>query len=581
MRAAARRAAAALPLPCMAAPCHRRRRDCRRPWWTTSRLPTPLLSPPGCSVAQAYWTDKNCDSISLSKKYTSISGTGNLSKADAARAIKAAGLTGDASPEEIAKALKEEMEPPKTRAYYRRKGLEGAVGTTGTAGGKKKVHPTPGEDIEMEGGAKKDDDDAGYKARTTLEVDASSPGMIRWERSLVKIPESGGSVKLVVHREGGSKGAVSVAYATKDQQAKAGKDFEKVEGEFSWADGDTEPKTVEIKIFDDDEYEKDEHFTVVLSDAKGGCTFDKTTDGGVDAEVCTVIILNDDDKAQKLSSAIKLLKLDSDSLDIAGDDYIQAVKDTFSVPDGGAKDKIMWLLTLPWKIMFNVLVPPAGLCNGWPCFFFALLMIGCQVVLISDFASQMDCQMYLPDTVTAITFVALGTSLPDTFASMQAARQDKYADNSIGNVTGSNAVNVFLGLGLPWLLGSAYWAIVGANDSFDAKFGRNGEKPWPPAFKADSSIPGPAGLAGKYADSGAFYVSRSGLGLSVLVFVGCATMTLSVILCRRFYLNPPAELGGKKSTAKMHAAFLVFLWFIYITVSCLNDPLWGVIKYEM
>ena len=52
--------------------------------------------------------------------------------------------------------------------------------------------------------------------------------------------------------------------------------------------------------------------------------------------------------------------------------------------------------------------------------------------------------------VTAITFVALGTSLPDTFASKAAAVNEPTADNSIGNITGSNSVNVFLGLGLPW-----------------------------------------------------------------------------------------------------------------------------------
>lgn len=56
----------------------------------------------------------------------------------------------------------------------------------------------------------------------------------------------------------------------------------------------------------------------------------------------------------------------------------------------------------------------------------------------------------------AITFVALGTSLPDTFASRAAAMQEKYADNAIGNITGSNSVNVFLGLGVPWLIASIY-----------------------------------------------------------------------------------------------------------------------------
>ena len=58
----------------------------------------------------------------------------------------------------------------------------------------------------------------------------------------------------------------------------------------------------------------------------------------------------------------------------------------------------------------------------------------------------------------AITFVALGTSLPDLFASRAAARAEKFADNAVGNITGSNSVNVFLGLGLPWLIASIYHA---------------------------------------------------------------------------------------------------------------------------
>lgn len=39
--------------------------------------------------------------------------------------------------------------------------------------------------------------------------------------------------------------------------------------------------------------------------------------------------------------------------------------------------------------------------------------------------------------------------------------QDDTADNAVGNVTGSNSVNVFLGLGLPWLVASIYWAAKG------------------------------------------------------------------------------------------------------------------------
>jgi solute carrier family 8 (sodium/calcium exchanger) len=53
----------------------------------------------------------------------------------------------------------------------------------------------------------------------------------------------------------------------------------------------------------------------------------------------------------------------------------------------------------------------------------------------------------------------LGTSLPDTFASKIAAKNEKTADNAIGNITGSNSVNVFLGLGLPWTVAAIYWQL--------------------------------------------------------------------------------------------------------------------------
>ena len=41
-------------------------------------------------------------------------------------------------------------------------------------------------------------------------------------------------------------------------------------------------------------------------------------------------------------------------------------------------------------------------------------------------------------SVTGITLVALGTSMPDTFASMTAAAHDDSADAAIGNVTGTS-----------------------------------------------------------------------------------------------------------------------------------------------
>ena len=104
-------------------------------------------------------------------------------------------------------------------------------------------------------------------------------------------------------------------------------------------------------------------------------------------------------------------------------------------------------------------VPPAKYLHGWPTFVISLAVIGLLTALIGDLASIFGCLVGIPDAITAITLVALGTSMPDTFASKTAAIGEKTADSSVGNVNGSNSVNVFLGLGLPWVIASVYWAV--------------------------------------------------------------------------------------------------------------------------
>ena len=115
-------------------------------------------------------------------------------------------------------------------------------------------------------------------------------------------------------------------------------------------------------------------------------------------------------------------------------------------------------------------MPPPSILNGWLAFFVSLALIGVLTAVVGDLAGIFGCLVGLKDSVTAITFVALGTSLPDLFASKQAATMDDTADNSIGNVTGSNSVNVFLGLGLPWLIAAVYWHVtqVRSNNSLAA-----------------------------------------------------------------------------------------------------------------
>jgi solute carrier family 8 (sodium/calcium exchanger) len=157
----------------------------------------------------------------------------------------------------------------------------------------------------------------------------------------------------------------------------------------------------------------------------------------------------------------------------------------------------------------------------------AIFCIGGITFLVDEVATVFGCCVGLPNSITAITFVALGTSLPDTLASRTAALHDDYADDSVGNITGSNSVNVFLGIGLPWLIGSIYWtATTGAG------------------------MPVPA----------------CNLGFSVVVFLGVALLTVAHLIWRRSSLG--YELGGKHKYASGLA--LVSLWLLYVLLCSLQ-----------
>lgn len=144
------------------------------------------------------------------------------------------------------------------------------------------------------------------------------------------------------------------------------------------------------------------------------------------------------------------------------------------IEDIAAFDGFLHFATIGWKLFF-AFIPPPHLLGGWGCFLVSLAFIGLVTFVVGEFANLFGCVLNIKPAVTAITFVALGTSLPDTFASMAAASAEKYADSAIGNVTGSNSVNVFLGLGLPWVM-AVIWE--GNNTPIDkgydaAKFGKN------------------------------------------------------------------------------------------------------------
>jgi len=131
-------------------------------------------------------------------------------------------------------------------------------------------------------------------------------------------------------------------------------------------------------------------------------------------------------------------------------------EEELEINEVGLYEAIWHFAEIGWKLAFAT-VPPAGMYGGMPCFCVSLAYIGAVTYVVGEVATVIGCVLYIKESVAAITLVALGTSLPDTFASMTAARQSESADAAVGNINGSNAVNVFLGCGLPWAIGSIYW----------------------------------------------------------------------------------------------------------------------------
>jgi Ca2+/Na+ antiporter len=206
------------------------------------------------------------------------------------------------------------------------------------------------------------------------------------------------------------------------------------------------------------------------------------------------------------------------------------------------------IVSLPFKVLFAT-IPPPHIMGGKACFCIALAYIGLVTAFIGDIAGLFGCVLDLDDSVTAITFVALGTSLPDTFASKAAAVAEETADSAVGNVTGSNSVNVFLGLGLPWMIAAIAWSKDASQEEM---------------LKWSAKYPH---LVKDY-PTGAFAVPAGALGFSVTVFSVCAITTLATLVLRRKMVG--AELGGDPKIARNTSMFMWSLWFIYVLLSSLQ-----------
>ncbi|XP_038148122.1 sodium/calcium exchanger 2-like isoform X2 [Cyprinodon tularosa] len=394
---------------------------------------------------------------------------------------------------------------------------------------------------------------------TVTILDDDHAGIFTFGQQMLRVSENTGMVTVTVLRNSGCRGTVAVPYHTEDGTAKAGIDYEEARGEVEFTNEQTS-QTLQIRIINVEEYEKQENFFIVLEDPKwlkrgisGNPTpeeeearrisemgkpilgehsrleviikeaFDFKTPNGVIDQVTVDQLLKDTNLAGVIGThSWKEQFIEAVTVN-AGDDedgQEQRMPNCF--------DYFMHIFCVFWKLLF-AFVPPTKYWNGWACFIVSISVIGILTAIIGDLASHFGCTVGLRDSVTAVVFVALGTSLPDTFASKVAATQDQYADACVGNVTGSNAVNVFLGIGLAWSVAAVYWEVKGK----------------------------------------VFQVDPGSLAFSVTLFTIFAFFCMGVLMLRR---RPSigGELGGPRISKILTSLLFFGLWFLYVLFSSLE-----------
>jgi len=392
---------------------------------------------------------------------------------------------------------------------------------------------------------------------TIMILDDDHSGIFHFEQKEITFPENIGEAHVKVQRSSGARGTVRVPYRTSSGTATGGgKDFEDLDDYLVFENDQTECE-IKVRIIDDEEYEKNETFFLeidapFLYKRGSGKKVEEPEEDDLGRPVLgeiTKIAVHIRESMEFKSTVDKLLKKGNLALVVGTSSWREQFIEALTVSAGGedegedgeeaeeemeeklpsCMDYVMHFLCVFWKVLF-AFVPPTEYWGGWACFCASIFFIGALTVLIGDIANGFGCTIGLKEQVNAITFVAVGTSLPDTFASKVAATGDPYADSSVGNVTGSNAVNVFLGIGIAWTIAAIKHAIYGTT----------------------------------------FKVEPGSLGFSVTIFCVFAVIAMAIMVFRR---KPSigGELGGPRPQKIATMVFFFSLWGGYIILSSLEN----------
>ncbi|KAH9628037.1 hypothetical protein HF086_018012 [Spodoptera exigua] len=123
--------------------------------------------------------------------------------------------------------------------------------------------------------------------------------------------------------------------------------------------------------------------------------------------------------------------------------------------------KLLWIFSWPINLVLWLTIPD---CQRRPnlyplTFAMCVTWIGCVSYLVAWMITVLGDTLNVPDSITGLTILAAGTSLPEAVSSVLVTVQG-HGTMGLSNSIGSNTFDILLCLGLPWLIKSLAYPTV-------------------------------------------------------------------------------------------------------------------------
>lgn len=137
------------------------------------------------------------------------------------------------------------------------------------------------------------------------------------------------------------------------------------------------------------------------------------------------------------------------------------VIDVWTVPQGSAVYRIIWVLIWPGLLLMALTIPDcrqSHLRAWFPLtFLMAIVWTGGLSYVSVWMVTVIGDTFGIPDTISGITLLAVGTSMPEAISSIIVAKHG-LGNMAICNLLGSNVFDILFCLGAPWLVKAAFFS---------------------------------------------------------------------------------------------------------------------------